>query len=195
MGQYHDTKLTQQIAEGDPHAFKQIYERYAPAMFNNAFRFTKHHERAKDLTQDIFFRIWTNREKLLEVENFEAYLYVVARNCIFNDLKKQLPLNGSGEFVESFLLYDDTTPLEQAETRDLEKRLMESIAGLPAQMQTVFRLSRFEGLTHAQIAAKLGISENTSKSYVVRALIAIRRQLSGQGEQLIVLLLALWKLR
>ncbi len=195
MGQYNDTKLTQQIADGDPNAFKQIYERYAPAMFNNAFRFTKHHERAKDLTQDIFFRIWTNREKLREVEDFEAYLYVVARNCIFNDLKKQLPLNGSGEFLESFLLHEDTTPLEQMETRDLEKRLMESIAALPAQMQSVFRLSRFEGLTHAQIAAKLGISENTSKSYVVRALIAIRKQLSGQGEQLIVLLLALWKLR
>ena len=58
-------------------------------------------------------------------------------------------------------------------------------------MQTAFRLSRFEGLTHEQIARKMGISKVTSQSYIVRALLAIRRYLADHNYPLDLLLVYL----
>lgn len=186
--EYDEKELLGRIASGDEQAFRAVYDRYALPMYNNALRFTKQEDLAKDLTQEIFFRVWTNRARLTEVERFDSYLYVVARNCIFDELRRQFPLNGHNEFLESYLQYDSVTPQDNAEVRDLETRVMAAIRRLPPQMQTAFRLSRFEGLTHDQIAQRMKISSTTSKSYIVRALIAIRRQLAVQGEQLILIL-------
>ncbi|WEK33584.1 MAG: RNA polymerase sigma-70 factor [Candidatus Pseudobacter hemicellulosilyticus] len=187
--------MLNRIAEGDEQAFRTVYEQYAGQMYHNALRFTKHPEWARDLTQEIFFRIWTSRRKLREVERFDAYLYVVARNCIFNELKKQLPLSGSNEFLEAYLQYDHAAVHDSVEAKDLESRLMAAIAGLPQQMQTVFRLSRFEGLTHDQIAERMNISPTTSKSYIVRALLSIRKQLAQQGDTLLCLSWLLFQAR
>jgi RNA polymerase sigma factor (sigma-70 family) len=70
--------------------------------------------------------------------------------------------------------------------------LNSAINNLPPQLQQVFRLSRFEGLSHAEIALRMNITRITSKSYMVRALYSIRKYLAQYGDEqfMAVLLLA-----
>ncbi len=187
----NEQELLKRIADGDEAAYRCLYEKYVASMYNNALHFTKSPERAKDLTQDIFLKVWINREKLRSVERFDAFLYVMARNIIFNELKKQLPKHKENEYLEAYLQYDDSSIQTMTELKDLEKQIHEVVNRLPPQMQTAFRLSRFEGLTHEQIAARMGISQTTSKSYIVRALLIIRKHLAKGCVELINIIVAL----
>lgn len=161
-------------------------------MFANALHFTKSPELAKDLTQEIFLKIWILRGRLKEVENFEAFLYRTAKNMIVDELRRLLRLKSHQEFLYAYFQENSQTSLNNTEIKELAEKVEQAISQLPGQMQKAFRLSRFEGLTHEQIARRMGISKVTSQNYIARSLIVIRKFLSAnQIETLPILLAAL----
>lgn len=185
--------LLRRIAGGDEQAYQVIFDRYADRMYANALHFTKSPELAKDLTQEVFIRVWLHRSRLTEIDRFDGWLFTVARNVIRNELRKKVLSTENIEFLQAYFKDGSLTPEERLEFRELEARVDEAIAHLPPQMKSVFLYSRQEGLTHEQIAQKMNISVVSSKTYMVRCLLAIRRHLGKNGARLGLLLFLLSK--
>jgi RNA polymerase sigma-70 factor (family 1) len=177
----NEKELLQRIAIGDEKAFRKLFDYYWPRMYANALKFTKSPEQAQDVGQEIFIKVWTNRQKLINIERFDAYLYRIAKNTIYDYFdSKTLAVENEAFLAEYF---EDASPLatENLEAKELERIISEAIINLPEQVRTAFQLSRREGLSHTQISEKMGISKISSKSYISRAILAIKARLAGRA--------------
>ena len=184
-----EKELLNKVSQGDQQAYAVLFHRYFDRIYTNAFHFTKSQDLAKDICQEVFIRVWNYREKLREVNSFEAWLVTITKNFIRNTLKKKVLPVSNEEYLLAYL--QDMSPSEQEvmEVKEWETKLHSAIDQLPPQMQTAFRLSRFQGLSHEQIARKMNISRVTSRNYIARALLFLRKYLQEHGDQLGLLLL------
>lgn len=184
-----DYELLIRISKGDEGAFKILFETFWPQVYGTSLRLTRLPEQAKDLSQEIFLRLWENRTKLPEVVNVGSYLYTVSRNYIMDQLRKKVFDPSNVNYLVSYFSHDTQSPQDSIEFRELENKLNAAIEKLPAKVKQVFYLSRIEGLTHEQIAARLNISVVSSKTYIVRALQHIRQYLALNPDQLLLVLM------
>ena len=178
-----DKALALRIAAGDEGAFAMLFKAFWPQVYGVGLRITRSPEQAKDLAQEIFIKVWDNRDRLPEVKKIDAFIYVVSRNLILDHLRKKVFQPANIDFLIQCIQTDAVDAQDKLEVKELEKKIDGAIQTLPGKVQEVFKLSRFEGMTHEQIARKLNISVVSSKTYVVRALDHIRRYLSTPSEQ------------
>ncbi|MBL7736711.1 MAG: sigma-70 family RNA polymerase sigma factor [Chitinophagaceae bacterium] len=178
-----DKALAHQIAGGDEAAFAKLFKAFWPQVYGVGLRITRSPEQAKDLAQEIFIKVWDNRDRLPEVKKIDAFIYVVSRNLILDHLRKKVFQPANMDFLLQCCQTDAVDAQDKLEVKELEQKIDGAIQTLPGKVQEVFKLSRFEGMTHEQIARKLNISVVSSKTYVVRALDHIRRYLSTPSEQ------------
>lgn len=178
------------LSEGDADAYRILFERYWGQVYAIGLKLCKQPELAKDLAQESFIKVWNHREQLAGVTHFPAFLFTLTRRLVIDHLRKKVFSGSNEEYLLAYFNDDAGTPQEKAEYRELENLLQRAVNNLPPQMQQVFRLSRYEGLSHAEIALRMNITRVTSKSYMVRALHAIKQYLSRYGgEQFLLPLL------
>src|SRR5687767_2645676 len=87
---YNEAELLQLLAEGSEQAFTQLFDRYQARIFATAFQILKSREHAQEIVQEVFLKVWTNRDSFSKVENAEAYIFVMARNFTLKFLRKLL---------------------------------------------------------------------------------------------------------
>lgn len=166
-------------------AFESLFKKHYAALCAFAHNFVNRPELAEEIVQDTFVKLW---EKFpgLEIQISEkAYLYKAVQNNCLNYIKqdkvRQRYGNSLLEQLESrihlFSLPDGHCPVDKLVDNDLQQLAEKAIRKLPAQCQDVFRLSRFEQLSYPEISRKLGISINTVKTQMTRALHKLRDEL------------------
>src|SRR5882757_461123 len=164
-----DRCLLHLIAEGSKPSFTVIYDRYWKRIYSTALHYLKSSEWAQDLVQDIFLKIWIKRAALREIDDFEAFLFIVARNELVSAIRKKVaaaPLPEQNETVAATELPDNVLSLKQ--TKQL---IADAIAQLPPQQKLVFTLTRQNGLSHEAIARQLGLNTRTVNNHATRALL------------------------
>lgn len=172
-------ELLKRIAADDKDAYREVFARYWDAVYSAALLLTRTPEIAEDIAQDIFVMLWEKRAQLVQVEKLEPYLFISARNLIYSRLRKLASQETYRQYLRDYLQEQAATGAEaRAEFRELEGAIHAAIRQLPPQQQKAFRLSRFEGLAHDEIAAAMGVSRVTIKSYIVQALASLRKILS-----------------
>jgi len=174
-----ERQILEAVAAGDEKAFRTLVEGYWSRVYFNTLTLVKSTAVAQDLTQDIFLKIWLQREKLREVQNFSNYIYVVGRNQVIAALRKKIIDTAAADTAA--LREDLLSPDLRLEGKDAYKMLMEGVERLTPQQKLVFRLSRLEGLSHEEIARQLGLSKNTVKVHMVIALNFLRGWLRDLG--------------
>jgi RNA polymerase sigma-70 factor (ECF subfamily) len=87
-GAERDRKLLDQVVKGDETAFRDLYLHWQPQLTSFIYQITKSEELTAEIIQDVFLKIWLNREQLTKVENFKSYLFVVCRNQALNAFRK-----------------------------------------------------------------------------------------------------------
>jgi len=177
--------LLTRIGRGDQLAFAEMVHRHWSTIYSHGLAYLKSAPRAEEVTQDIFMKIWTTREKLPEVRNLDNYLFIIARNHIFNETRKKITLiyGQVEERAETSALPD-----LQAEYKESYQQLLKGIELLPEKRRIVFKLSRLEGLSNEQIAARLGIHKDTVYQYLVKSLLFLRAYMQEHmGETLLVI--------
>ena len=183
--------LVIRIRNDSKDAFKMLYDRYSKKLFYFSLRYLGDNEEAEELVQSVFISIWEHRGSLDETMSVKSYIYRSAVNYVFNYLKKKAI---RARFIEAELqngeLHSNQT-YDQIFFHDLEESINSIVETLPLQQQKIFRLSRFEGLSHEKIAKNLDLSVRTVENQVYRALKIIKSKLKGDIFPMFMLLLEL----
>lgn len=177
-----ERRLFMQIAEGNETAFSQIFNAYKRKLFAFTYRMVKQESVAEELVQEIFMKLWSNRFMLEKVENPNTYIFIIARNKTIDHLRKianeRKLVNELWQSIsESRKLTD-----EIMEANESQRLIDEALATLSPQKQTIFRLSRYQGLTHNEIAEELNLSKSTVKNNMVEILKFLKTFLQNRNE-------------
>jgi RNA polymerase sigma-70 factor (ECF subfamily) len=131
---------------------------------------------ADDIVQEVFVRVWINRERINPDKEFQSYLFTIAKNLVLDQLKSAVNrrLYFVDEMFQKDLLIDDVS--EESFAIEHEERLMKLLEQIPERRREIFCLNKFEGLSYKQIALRLNISENTVDSQIRNALDYIRKE-------------------
>jgi RNA polymerase sigma factor (sigma-70 family) len=185
---YTDPALLLQIAAGDETAFSSLVRYHWKNVYAHALSWIKTVEEAEELTQDVFLKVWNSRSQFEQVENFENWLFIIARNMIVSAVRKRL--NRPTFLADQEIEENSLSPDRLLENRQHYQVLLAGISLLPEKRQQVFRMSRLEGLTHAQIADKLGMNKDTVAQYIVKAVNFLKAYLTEHlGDYILVIIL------
>jgi RNA polymerase sigma-70 factor (ECF subfamily) len=174
-----DLELLSRIREGDEAAFEVIYKRYYPLLYVHACKLLKSPDEAEDIVQEIFSGLWQKAARLEITVSLSAYLYAATRNRILNWIERRKVRTEYLLSIQEFSRDGTYITDEQMRERELAALIEKEIAALPGKMREVFQLSRYENLSHREIAEKLNISDKTVKKQVSNALKILRDRLKG----------------
>lgn len=164
--------------EGDEQAmFTSLFRTYGARIFFYFRKYVKRTEVAEDLLQEVFANLWTRRHHLSEEKNIEAYLFVSARNHLYNHLK-QLVTETTVLTQEDDLTFSYDQVGETMRYKETQAAYYEALAALPAQRRKAFVLSREQGMSYKEIAEEMGISPRTVEKHISEALQWLRGKLS-----------------
>jgi RNA polymerase sigma-70 factor (ECF subfamily) len=172
------------VADGDENSFAQLYIFYYRKLRHFLLKMNRGQEElVGDILQETFFRIWINRDKLVEIENFEAWLYKVVANESLSILRKELHAKTKADrFKEHSETQNNNVYFSKhIEIDEIKKIVNEAIESMPPQRKQIYQLSREQGMTPAQIAGELGISLPTVYNTLTSALKHIRQHLTSAG--------------
>jgi len=144
-------------------------------MYSWLIRFVKLPEMAEDIIQETFLKIWEIRHRLQPQQSFPAYLYRISRNKAFKLLKKiSRDENLRGKvLVRSAIELND--PEKDFQWQQYQQLLDNAVSRLPVQRQRVYRLCRQNNKTYDEVANELGISRNTVKEHMMKAVQDLRQ--------------------
>jgi RNA polymerase sigma-70 factor (ECF subfamily) len=169
--------LLKQVVSGNEEAFAKLFHAYRDKLFSFMYRISGSKEIAEDIVQDVFLKIWLQRENLLNIENFNAFLFRMSQNHVINQLRRRsketlilLEKQKSGYAIPS-------TADEQMHYKNIRQLLEKIIEELPTQQKTVYLLSREQSLKQEEIATQMNISVSTVKNHMTQALKTIREKL------------------
>lgn len=152
-------------------AFKSLYVTYCDRIMRYLVMYVKSPQIAEELLSDVFFALWENRKQLLEVNNFEAYIYRIAKFRVLNYLRdnKNLTVDLDEVPIDLFA-FTETTPEDDYISRELIDAVNEAIEQLPAKSKLAFKLVREDGMKYKDAAEHLGISVKTLEAQLTFAM-------------------------
>lgn len=179
--------LIQQMINNDELAFKIIFDRYKNKLYNYSLGLTKSEEQAEEIVHDVFLKVWLNREKINPDLSFNAFLYKITKNASINFIKKAAFDNALKKRLRNYFdkIHNETE--NAIISADYDHIFKKAIENLPPQQKLVFRMSRVDGKTHAEIADTLNLSKGTVRNYMMLAIASVKRFLNVYGEMLFVL--------
>lgn len=167
------------LKDGAHDAFAYIYNKYWIQVYNFSRLYINSSEDAKEVTQQVFIKVWEARHLIKENENFRGFLFIITRNLVFNLNKKSF--NESFYKLSVLAAFDGREKgyeiEEEISTSQLKEFIDELINTLPPRQKEVFLLSREEHMSYKEIALKLNISEKTVEHHITKAMRAIKTNL------------------
>ncbi|MCJ8141538.1 RNA polymerase sigma factor [Ancylobacter sp. A5.8] len=135
---------------------------------------------ANDLVQDTFVNVLERPEA--HIYNIRAYLYAIARNLLLNHRKQEARRRTDTVAPEAFaeLAADQPSPEDVVDSRLQLERVHALVQELPLRTQEIFVLNRLDGLTHAEVAKHLRISESSVQKHLAVAIAHLTRRLRAR---------------
>ncbi|WP_281503861.1 RNA polymerase sigma-70 factor [Arenibacter sp. F26102] len=164
------------LKNGNQKAFKSLFEQYWEAMFLKANSILRDREVAQDIVQEIWIKLWNQREKL-EISNFESYIFRSVSYGCFKYLRDNKFTTSQLQIIDSLSVSNPDVD-NQHNLEATQKVIDKSLEELSPRCQEIFTLSRLEDMPNEEIAGKLGISRRSVENQVSLALKVIRRHLA-----------------
>ncbi|TWF33943.1 RNA polymerase sigma-70 factor (ECF subfamily) [Chitinophaga polysaccharea] len=168
----NEREILELIAGGCQHAFSVLFHNYLNQAGRVVYAIIGSREQTEEILQDLFVKLWNDREKLTTIKDFNAYFFILLRNHTLNSLKSMAADKKKQEQYTRFELMQQEQRDEQA-----DKRLEifdKAIEALPVQQKTVFLL-RVQGYRNPEIATRMNLSTESVKKYNQLALRSIHR--------------------
>ncbi len=173
-----EKQIIKSLKEGDREAFSMLYKQYWEKVYHFCELYLNNREVAEDVVQEVFIKVWESREFIREDDNFKGLLFIVTRNLIFNQHRKNL----NEDFYKMTVLsamrnssYDDLE--EEIAAYNLGEYIDRLIEELPERRRIIFNLSRKEHKSYKEIASQLHISQKTVENQVGEALKFLKKNI------------------
>lgn len=173
-----DNELIALLKEDNQSAFEIIYQRYAETLAGFASSKLYSLEDARDISHDLFFKLWKDRHNLMLSGSLRSYLFAAIRYRIIDKIRHNVTTQEYSAIIQSLSTNFDIDLEQQQDAKELQQHVNFAITSLPLKTQKIFTLSRVEHRTIAEIAAELGISEQTVKNQLTIALNHLRKTLN-----------------
>lgn len=178
MTREQEIRLLEALGRGSRNAFAALYNEFAGKCYSFVESLVKDAPAAKDITHDIFMKIWLRRDIISKVDSFSSYLYRMARNAVMDKFTSDTIRSRYASRLllaqEEFRSYID----EKVSVDELQMLIFKTVSRMPEQRRRIFTLSRYKGLTNAEIAESIGISIRTVENHITLALTDIRTMLA-----------------
>lgn len=189
----NDKLLLQQLIAGNEQAFLTIFNTYKKEVYAYSLSILKSQTYAEEIVQEVFLKIWIKRNDLDVSLAFKPYIIVITKNMCLNFLKKAAYDNKMREeiFYQSQKSFNPI--YDQIQNKELENLQKEALNLLPPRRRLIFEMSRNEAKSYKEISQELGISLNTVKSQMNKALETLRIFLLKNSDISFTLLLLAFK--
>lgn len=178
---YDEQKLLTLLKEDSEYAFQLIYDCNRNRIYKTAVWYLKSPILAQEVVQDVFLKLWFERNEFKINTSIEGWLYIVAKNNILNRLKK-ISNEWKALNVLPLLKTDVSNNTENAILdSEYSSILNAAVQSLPTQQRRVFQLARQEQLSYSEIGKEMDLSPLTVKTHMSRALTHIKAYLKLKG--------------
>jgi len=182
MKSLSDQELMRIVQAGDFSPAAEIYDRYSSRIYNFSYRFLRNSEAAEDATQEVFVKMLKHASQFHGDAKLSTWLFSIAANWCRDYLRKA---DNKAKEAEDVLV-SLPTPAELAPDRNLERRQEEervrnALTRLTPEQREAILLSRYQGLSYAEIAQISGCSEGAVKTRVFRAMETLKKALGGEA--------------
>lgn len=174
MKRTSDNDLLMRISEGDRQAFRELYLYYTPILYPFIKSLCNDVALCDDIVQEVFIKLWENRQKLVNIQQVKPYLFKAAKNRFLNELRKQ----------QNELTFIKNSPRKEIETETPEQQLTfkegmrlgdEALSRLSPQKRIIVTLSTRENLSLDEISQRVGSSKNVVKKLLYQGLATMRK--------------------
>ena len=167
---HDDHLLMGRLQAGDEQAMSVLLTQHWTSVVNYAFGFVGSWDKAEDVAQDAFVRIWEGRKKWSR-GSLGALVHRIARNAALDVLKSP---RHSTRREDPDTLSSEATPDRDVELSELDQAVDNAIRELPPRRREIFKLVRKSGFSYAEIAEIMGISKQTVANHMSLALSDLR---------------------
>ncbi|MVT07677.1 RNA polymerase sigma factor [Chitinophaga tropicalis] len=165
--------------------FKEIYRKYYPRVYATAYSLLRQHEKAQDISQSVFLRLWEGWDTITP-ENLESYLVTMAKHAVLNEFRKNAVQARYKTYLKERFQESTDNVEEQAILRQQLSLLEEAVQQLPTRQQEAWRLSREKGMTYKEIGEAMHISKTSVKELLQKAVQALKSALQSFRSYLLV---------
>ncbi|MCX7943728.1 MAG: RNA polymerase sigma factor [Deltaproteobacteria bacterium] len=173
-----DKDLMLLLCKGEITAFRKIYDRFVKRVFSMAYRFCRDYETSKDITQEVFLRLYQKRDLYKPDISFNTFFYRLTYNCILNYIRDH-KIRSWKDDPAQMVLCSPITPDQATEANELLSNIERKLNQLPENQKMAFILHKIEGLKYEEIAEVMDININTVKSLIHRATLCILETKNG----------------
>jgi RNA polymerase sigma-70 factor (ECF subfamily) len=172
-----DNEIIRRIRQGDKAEFESLFRSSYVSLVRYSKTIIRDQDTAEEIVQDLFFRLWQNREKINIESSLNGYLFRAVHNkCLhYIDHLKIVGRHAQETASEQPARTED--PVDIIRYKELQEKVNLILERLPERCSLIFCLNRFEGFKYAEIAEKLSISVKTVESNMGRALKEFRKAL------------------
>lgn len=170
----NENLLISELKNHNERAFRKLYDSYYQDIYRYSLSILKSKDFAEENVQEVFLKVWLNRENLNVDKSFKSFIFKIARNQAFNFLSKA----SNDDLLKEAIFYESQKSYEQGDyslrEMDCKKLKKEAMDLLPPKRKQIFKMSRKKGMTYEEISQELGISVHTVKNQMGKALETLR---------------------
>jgi RNA polymerase sigma-70 factor, ECF subfamily len=166
-----DNEIMFGIQKGDYSCYNRLFIRYYSRLCLSVFKFIGNYSASEDIVQELFVRLWIDREKITISKCVSGYLYQASKNSALNYLRTE---SIHKKKLDEIPFQEESSDDDNMEQIEFSVALYKCIDQLPARSRQVFLKSRFDGLKQQEISDELGISVKTIKNQIWKSLQFLR---------------------
>jgi RNA polymerase sigma-70 factor (ECF subfamily) len=175
-----DKEIIGRIRQGDIGQFESLFRSSYVSLVRYAKTLIKDHDTAEEIVQDLFFRLWQDKEKLNIESSLNGYLFRSVHNKCLHFIEHNRVVERYAEDMSHRQPENQENPSDILQYSELQARIARILERLPERCGQIFCMSRFEGLKYTEIAERLSVSVKTVESNMGRALKEFRKELAEQ---------------
>lgn len=176
-----DADLMGRVRGGDREAFADLVDRHKDAVVNYLTRLTGDRDRAEDLAQETFLRLWRSSASYVEQGFLRAFLFRIATNLVRSEERREKRFRLLLPFLR-WRDHDEPAARSGLLLQELHREVAGAVAALPLRYRVPLVLHEIEGWSYGDIARELGCREGTVKSRIHRGRLALRELLEDRME-------------
>lgn len=174
--EFSEMLLIRSLKTGSYKAFDRIYQIYAKRLYAYSLQFTKSSKDSEEIIQDVFIKLWTNKESIRQEDTLRSLLFIMTKHALINAFRGRI----NQPVYEDFINYKNEITANDAgyniEFEEFEQKFTKLIKDLPSTQQKVVIMSRIKQLSNKQIAEELSLSEQTVKNQISIALKILKKK-------------------